>query len=153
MGALRHAAPRELALRYLPDLLSSVQRNNGWQLAEHLGECSPDGLQRLLNAGNRRGHGRAPARGPGQGLKGAQVLHRIDPGAGRGSRGPWKAGNRLHWVLDVTLQEHGCQVPAGHAPRNLSTIRKFALMLLRQDEQYLQAQLAQPPKNCLPLRR
>lgn len=44
------AEPRERALRYLRGLLSSVQRKNGWQLAEHLGERSPDGVQRLLNA-------------------------------------------------------------------------------------------------------
>jgi SRSO17 transposase len=44
------AEPRARALRYLRGLLSSVQRKNGWQLAEHLGERSPDGVQRLLNA-------------------------------------------------------------------------------------------------------
>ena len=44
------AEPRARALRYLRGLLSSVQRKNGWQLAEHLDERSPDGVQRLLNA-------------------------------------------------------------------------------------------------------
>lgn len=34
--------------RYLAGLLGSVERRNGWQLAEHLGERSPDGVQRLL---------------------------------------------------------------------------------------------------------
>jgi hypothetical protein len=29
-------------------LLSSVERKNGWQLAEALGERSPHGVQRLL---------------------------------------------------------------------------------------------------------
>ena len=42
--------PRARALGYLHGLLSTVQRKNGWQLAEHLGERSPDGVQRLLNA-------------------------------------------------------------------------------------------------------
>jgi SRSO17 transposase len=42
--------PRERALGYLQGLLSRVQRKNGWQLAEHLGERNPDGVQRLLNA-------------------------------------------------------------------------------------------------------
>jgi SRSO17 transposase len=34
--------------RYLAGLLGPVERRNGWQLAEHLGERSPDGVQRLL---------------------------------------------------------------------------------------------------------
>ena len=61
------------------------------------------------------------------------------------ARGHWGVENRLHWVLDVTFREDECRVRAGHAPRNLSTIRKFALMLLRQDQQY--------PKRSLRSRR
>jgi SRSO17 transposase len=30
--------------------VSSVERKNGWQLAEHTGENRPDGMQRLLNS-------------------------------------------------------------------------------------------------------
>jgi SRSO17 transposase len=41
--------PRERALAYLRGLLSSIERKNGWQLAENAGEPSPDGMQRLLN--------------------------------------------------------------------------------------------------------
>jgi SRSO17 transposase len=37
------------ARRYLGELLAPVPRRNGWQLAEHLGELTPDGVQRLLN--------------------------------------------------------------------------------------------------------
>jgi SRSO17 transposase len=36
--------------RYLFGLLGPVGRKNGWQMAEHLGEKTPDGVQRLLNA-------------------------------------------------------------------------------------------------------
>src|SRR3954451_19402786 len=36
--------------RYLFGLLGPVERKNGWQMAEHLGERTPDGVQRLLNA-------------------------------------------------------------------------------------------------------
>jgi SRSO17 transposase len=36
--------------RYLAGLLGPVERKNGWQLAEHLGEAGPQGVQRLLNA-------------------------------------------------------------------------------------------------------
>ena len=41
--------PRRRALAYLQGLLSQVDRKNGWQLAEHAGELTPDGMQRLLN--------------------------------------------------------------------------------------------------------
>jgi len=36
--------------RYLDGLLARIGRKNGWQLAEALGERTPDGVQRLLNA-------------------------------------------------------------------------------------------------------
>jgi len=41
---------RERAGRYLAGLLERVERKNGWQLAEALGEAGPHGVQRLLNA-------------------------------------------------------------------------------------------------------
>ncbi len=40
--------PRQRALAYLRGLLSPVERKNGWQLAEWIGEASPDGVQHLL---------------------------------------------------------------------------------------------------------
>ncbi|GIV61582.1 MAG: transposase [Rhodothermaceae bacterium] len=46
----RRAEPRRRALGYLRGLLSCCERKNGWQLAERLGEATPDGVQRLLNA-------------------------------------------------------------------------------------------------------
>ena len=39
---------RARAGRYLAGLLGPVDRRNGWQLAERLGERTPDGVQRLL---------------------------------------------------------------------------------------------------------
>jgi SRSO17 transposase len=36
--------------RYLAGLLQRVERKNGWQLAEAIGERGPQGVQRLLNA-------------------------------------------------------------------------------------------------------
>ncbi len=39
---------RELAKGYLQGLLSSVERKNGWQLAEALGQTNPYGIQHLL---------------------------------------------------------------------------------------------------------
>ncbi len=41
--------PRRRALAYLKGIVSSVERKNGWHLAEHAGEARPDGMQRLLN--------------------------------------------------------------------------------------------------------
>ena len=46
----RRAEPRRRALGYLKGLLATVERKNGWQLAELIGEATPDGVQRLLNA-------------------------------------------------------------------------------------------------------
>ena len=46
----RRAEARGRAKRYLAGLLDRVERKNGWQLAEHLGEPGPQGVQRLLNA-------------------------------------------------------------------------------------------------------
>jgi SRSO17 transposase len=36
-------------MTYLRGLMSTVERKNGWQLAEAAGEQTPDGMQRLLN--------------------------------------------------------------------------------------------------------
>src|SRR5690242_1350695 len=42
------AEQRQRVRRYLAGLLSPVERKNGWQLAEHAGEATPYGMQRLL---------------------------------------------------------------------------------------------------------
>ena len=44
------AESRERAGRYLAGLLGRVERKNGWQLAEAMGEAGPRGVQRLLSA-------------------------------------------------------------------------------------------------------
>src|SRR3712207_6720239 len=44
------AEVRQRVRDYLAGLLAPVPRRNAWQLAEHLGETTPDGVQRLLNA-------------------------------------------------------------------------------------------------------
>ncbi len=46
----RRIEPRRRALRYLHGLLSPCARKNGWQIAEIVGDATPDGMQRLLNA-------------------------------------------------------------------------------------------------------
>jgi SRSO17 transposase len=47
-GRFVRAEPRQRVLAYLRGLLGNVGRKNGWQLAEHAGERTPDGVQRLL---------------------------------------------------------------------------------------------------------
>jgi SRSO17 transposase len=46
----RRAEVRTRVRHSLAGLLSQVERKNGWQLAEHLQESGPQGVQRLLNA-------------------------------------------------------------------------------------------------------
>ena len=48
-GRFARAEPRRRVLAYLRGLLGPVGRKNGWQLAEHAGERTPDGMQRLLS--------------------------------------------------------------------------------------------------------
>ena len=45
--------PRQRSLAYLKGLLGPVERKNGWQLAEHLGDRTSDGVQRLHMSGMR----------------------------------------------------------------------------------------------------
>src|SRR5829696_6362310 len=45
-----HSEARERARRYLLGLLGRVERKNGWQMAEAIGERNPQGVQRLLNS-------------------------------------------------------------------------------------------------------
>jgi hypothetical protein len=46
-GRFRRREVRELVRRYLAGIFDRVGRNNGWQLAEHLGEAGSHGVQRL----------------------------------------------------------------------------------------------------------
>src|SRR5919204_4202436 len=68
---------REVRLRvgaFLRGLLGSVERKNGWQLAEQAGERTPDGMQRLLN------HARWDADAVRDDLRGWVVEHLGDAG-------------------------------------------------------------------------
>src|ERR1700728_2196314 len=44
----RRPEPPQRSLAYLTGLLGTVERKNGWQLAEWIGEATPDGVQQLL---------------------------------------------------------------------------------------------------------
>lgn len=46
-------------------------------------------------------------------------------------RAHWQIENRLHWVLDVVLDEDRARARKDHAPDNLARLRRFALNVLR----------------------
>ncbi|OHB83371.1 MAG: hypothetical protein A2V98_23045 [Planctomycetes bacterium RBG_16_64_12] len=48
-------------------------------------------------------------------------------------RGHWSIENRLHWQLDVTLQEDQSRLRRGHADVNFSILRRTALSLLKNN--------------------
>src|SRR5215204_2379593 len=66
---------RARAGRFLAGLLDPVERRNGWQVAEALGERSPDGVQRLLRTA------RWDANAVRDDLRAYVVEHLGDPGA------------------------------------------------------------------------
>lgn len=47
-GLFRRPEPRQRSMAYLKGLLGTAERKNGWQLAEWIGEATPDGVQHLL---------------------------------------------------------------------------------------------------------
>ena len=47
-GQLRRPEPPRWGLEYLRELISPVERKNGWQLAEQARDNTPDGVQHLL---------------------------------------------------------------------------------------------------------
>src|SRR5437016_5072512 len=68
------AEVRERARRYLKALLEPVERKNGWQMAEQIGETGPQGVQRLLNAADW------DAEAVRDDLRAYVIEHRGDPG-------------------------------------------------------------------------
>jgi len=61
------------------------------------------------------------------------------------ARDHWGIENGLHRTLDVTFREDNCRMRKGHAPQNLSAIRKLAFARLRLDNRF--------PKRSLRSRR
>lgn len=49
-GRFGRVEPRRQARAYVTGLLASVERKNGWQLAEAAGDSAPDRMQRLLSS-------------------------------------------------------------------------------------------------------
>jgi predicted transposase YbfD/YdcC len=46
----------------------------------------------------------------------------------------WGVENGLHWELDVSFGEDACRVRRGHAPENLSLLRRLAVNALGQEQ-------------------
>ncbi|MEM1256638.1 MAG: ISAs1 family transposase [Cyanobacteria bacterium P01_H01_bin.21] len=49
------------------------------------------------------------------------------------SRAHWGVENKLHWSLDVIFHEDDSRIRKGHAPENMTVIRKIALNLLAKE--------------------
>jgi predicted transposase YbfD/YdcC len=61
----------------------------------------------------------------------------------RSAREHWGIENKVHWILDVIFAEDQCRLRKDHAAKNISTVRRWALNMLR----------AQPSKKSMNLRR
>lgn len=55
----------------------------------------------------------------------------------------WGIENKVHWILDVIFAEDQCRLRKDHAAKNISTVRRWVLNMLR----------AQPSKKSMNLRR
>ncbi|QJW99195.1 ISAs1 family transposase [Frigoriglobus tundricola] len=49
-----------------------------------------------------------------------------------GVRTHWSIENSCHWVLDVAFHEDDHRLRKGHAPENMSLVRKFALAMFKE---------------------
>lgn len=52
---------------------------------------------------------------------------------GRAIRLHWGIENQLHWVLDVTFGEDDSRIRNGHAPENVTLLRRLAISALNQE--------------------
>lgn len=55
---------------------------------------------------------------------------------GQAIRLHWGVENALHWTLNVTFNEDACRVRTGHAPQNLSLLRRIALNALNLEQSF-----------------
>jgi predicted transposase YbfD/YdcC len=52
----------------------------------------------------------------------------------RAVRGHWGVENKLHWALDVQMNEDQSRARTGYAAENLATLRRLALNLLKREK-------------------
>jgi predicted transposase YbfD/YdcC len=50
-------------------------------------------------------------------------------------RSHWSIENQLHWVMDVNFKEDQSRARSGYAAENLATLRRWALNLIKADQQ------------------
>ena len=73
-----------------------------------------------------------------KGKKSREVRYYISSRRGSGkmflgaSRKHWSIENECHWVLDVAFREDDHRLREGHAPENMSVVRKMALAMLKK---------------------
>ena len=53
---------------------------------------------------------------------------------GQAIRLHWGVENGIHWTIDVTFNEDACRVRTGHAPQNLSLLRRIAINALNLEQ-------------------
>jgi predicted transposase YbfD/YdcC len=53
----------------------------------------------------------------------------------RAVRSHWSIENQLHWVMDVNFKEDQSRARSGYAAENLATLRRWALNLIKADDQ------------------
>jgi predicted transposase YbfD/YdcC len=53
----------------------------------------------------------------------------------RAVRSHWSIENQLHWVMDVNFNEDQSRARSGYASENLATLRRWALNLIKTDQQ------------------
>ena len=119
----RRAEPRRRARAFALGLLAELPRVNCWTIAEHAGDCSPDGMQHLL------ARARWDADGVRDDVRGYVVEHLGDPGAvlvvdetGDLKKGTATAGVQRQYTGTAGRIENaqvavylGYSAPAGHA--------------------------------------
>ena len=90
-----------------------------------------DGLNRVgMIESERRVDGQPPT------IERRYYLTSLDGGVEQfayASRAHWGIENKLHWSLDVVFHEDDSRIRTGHAPENMTVIRKIALNLLAKE--------------------
>ena len=63
-------------------------------------------------------------------------------------RNHWKIENSLHWTLDISFNEDQCRKRVKNSAKNISTIRKIALSILKKEKTFKGSINAKMLKAC-----